>query len=314
MHPLIAHRLVLARVRFDLRAVQRDVPELDQPRLLTQPQDLLEQPLQGVQMALAKITHGAKVRSVQPRHHLWFMFVLVSIYLLLPALKAAFDSEDRRVIALTALVAFVFSFGNAFVNWCFEALLYLRALPLNTEDGKLKFFHPLDTQGLDPFGGYAWTLVYFIVGGLVGRRPTAWTEALGGWTLGLIFAVSAAALFGFGLLMSRALPGTMFDTVFGGYRSIPSLAMTLSALLLLAKLPPVQGRLEGAVTSLGGNTLGVYLIHVPMIRCADHFLTALAGLTATFATLLYAVAVLLLAWALTLLLKKVPLVGQLFRI
>ena len=67
-HPLIAHRLVLARIRLDLRAIQGHVPKLDQPRVLTQRQNLLEQALQSIQVALAKIAHGAKVRSVKPRH------------------------------------------------------------------------------------------------------------------------------------------------------------------------------------------------------------------------------------------------------
>ena len=67
-HPLIAHRLVLARVGLHLRTIERHVPELDQPRLLTQQQHLHEQPLQRPQVALAKIARRAKVRPVQSRH------------------------------------------------------------------------------------------------------------------------------------------------------------------------------------------------------------------------------------------------------
>ncbi len=67
-HPLITHRLVLARVGLHLRAIVRHAPELDQSRLLTQLQHLHEQPLQGRQVALTKIAHRAKVRPVQSRH------------------------------------------------------------------------------------------------------------------------------------------------------------------------------------------------------------------------------------------------------
>ena len=46
LHPPAAYRLVLRRVRLHLRAIECDMPELDHPRLLTQLQDLHEQPAQ----------------------------------------------------------------------------------------------------------------------------------------------------------------------------------------------------------------------------------------------------------------------------
>ena len=66
LHALVAHRLVLGGVRLDLRPVERDMTELRQPRLLAQLQNLPEQAGERLQMALAEVGDGAKIRRIEP--------------------------------------------------------------------------------------------------------------------------------------------------------------------------------------------------------------------------------------------------------
>jgi hypothetical protein len=75
-HVLVAHCLVPAGVGAQLGAVDRNVPQLDQTRGPTQPQNLHEQFRQRCQMPLAEVTDGAEVRPVQPgdRHHVHPLF------------------------------------------------------------------------------------------------------------------------------------------------------------------------------------------------------------------------------------------------
>jgi hypothetical protein len=54
LHPRIAHRLVLGRIGFDLRTIQRDMAELDQTSLGAQLQHLHKQTRQRFQMPPAK--------------------------------------------------------------------------------------------------------------------------------------------------------------------------------------------------------------------------------------------------------------------
>jgi hypothetical protein len=68
-HAPIAHGLVLAGVGSDLRPVQRHVPQLDQPRLPSQPQHLVEQLAQGLEVPPAKLAQGPEVRGVARRQH-----------------------------------------------------------------------------------------------------------------------------------------------------------------------------------------------------------------------------------------------------
>ena len=69
LHPLVTHRLMLRCVGLDLRAVQRHVPQLHQPRLLTQRQYLYEQARQRIHIILAKVGDGPEVRCVVRRQH-----------------------------------------------------------------------------------------------------------------------------------------------------------------------------------------------------------------------------------------------------
>ena len=65
-HPLVAHRLALGGVGFDLRSVQRHMAELDQARLSAQLQHLRKQRGERLQTPLAEVADRAEVRDVQP--------------------------------------------------------------------------------------------------------------------------------------------------------------------------------------------------------------------------------------------------------
>src|SRR6202040_4165668 len=57
------------RVRFDLRAIQCDVTEFDQPCCLTQLQNLQEQLAERLQMALTEVADRSEVRRIKRNNH-----------------------------------------------------------------------------------------------------------------------------------------------------------------------------------------------------------------------------------------------------
>jgi hypothetical protein len=59
---------VLGGIGLDLRTVDRHMAELRQPRLVTQLEDLDEQLLQVLQVALAEIGNGAEIRRIEPHN------------------------------------------------------------------------------------------------------------------------------------------------------------------------------------------------------------------------------------------------------
>ncbi len=70
LHAFVAHRLVFGGVRLDLRAVERDMPQLRQPGFFRQLQHLQKQPPQRRQMTLPEVGDRAKIwRVVRHDHH-----------------------------------------------------------------------------------------------------------------------------------------------------------------------------------------------------------------------------------------------------
>ena len=70
LHAFVAHRLVLGGVRLDLRAVERDMPQLRQPGFLRQLQHLQKQPHQRRQTTLPEVGDRAEIwRVVRHDHH-----------------------------------------------------------------------------------------------------------------------------------------------------------------------------------------------------------------------------------------------------
>ena len=69
LHALITHRFMFRRVRFDLRAIKRDMAEFDQPCRLAQLQNLQEQRAERLQMPLAEVADRAKIRRIERHNH-----------------------------------------------------------------------------------------------------------------------------------------------------------------------------------------------------------------------------------------------------
>src|SRR5712672_619727 len=57
------------RVRFDLRAIKRDMAEFDEPCGLAQLQNLQEQRAERLQMSLAEVADGSKIRRIERYNH-----------------------------------------------------------------------------------------------------------------------------------------------------------------------------------------------------------------------------------------------------
>ena len=70
LHAFVAHRLVFGGVRLDLRAVERDMPQLCKPGLFRQLQHLQKQPPQRRQMTLPEVGDRTKIWRVVRHDHM----------------------------------------------------------------------------------------------------------------------------------------------------------------------------------------------------------------------------------------------------
>ncbi len=233
------------------------------------------------------------------------MFVLVSIYLIVPVIKLAYDHKDRRVIYFLVATVFLFSFGTVCLGWVLNAIKL--ALGYNiVYDGRVSEWHPFDRQAVNPFSGYTWPLVYFIGGAFLisNLKKTITFSTL---RLFLVFVGSLFALFCYGMLVSQSLEGKRYDTVWNGYDSIPTLAMTLASVVVLYRVGSRDGKLGSLIAATGANTLGIYFLHIP-------FMAAIGSSKYISGNIGISIIILLLSTAVALLLKRVPGTAELFRI
>ena len=92
--------------------------------------------------------------------------------------------------------------------------------------------------------------------------------------------VSWLALFLFGVMKTN-MDGKLFDTVYDGYDSIPTLFMSITIFIFCSGLKLNNGKFNRVIESISSNTLGIYFIHVPIgIWLADVYKHA--GLTNFF--------------------------------
>lgn len=262
-----------------------------------------------------EIIRAALFLKQNVNNHLWFLFALVSIYIFLPVVKVAYDYHDTRIIRWMLLFLFVFSFGNLFGNWCLNVLYIVVGHRIDiTEAGDIKEHIPFSSQSINQFQGFYWAWVYFIIGGFLGRRDT-WcvTFAPNLLQLGGVFVASLLILFAYGLVVSPSLDSKMFDTGWDGYYSIPTLLMTISIFLAFRQIPYVEGKIADLISSAGTNTLGIYFTHMIVIKILNPFVYQLS-FSFVSVHILYTAFILLYSWAMTLVLRRTPLMAHLFKL
>lgn len=94
-----------------------------------------------------------------PAGYFWFMNALISIYLVYPLVKQAFDAKDRGPLFVVGAVIFGFTVCKDTLKLLLQACGMMTGHELASLLGGLSEFYI--------FGNYGYTLLYFISGGLL---------------------------------------------------------------------------------------------------------------------------------------------------
>ena len=235
---------------------------------------------------------------------LWFLFALVSVYILFPLTKLAFDQENKNILYWMLGTLFVFSFASHAANWLWNALVFMRGH--HVPEIKEKVFFNL--QDVVPFASYFYANVYFIIGGLLKdkvKTPLS-SPALGG----LIF-FSLTALCIYGVMLSR-ITGSIQDTVFPEYYSIPTFIGTTSIFILFMRHWNSGNKL---VASIGFNSLGIYLVHGTLSSVfRKYIMPSYAEYETAALNYVYTTLLVLLSLAIVMALRRIPVAKELVRI
>jgi len=187
--------------------------------------------------------------------HMWFAPMLAAVYLLVPLVRAAFDSADAQM--QKGLAFFVLGIGV----WGFllQDIAHVRAaVPV------LRSVDLSGMEALNPLRGmYGAMLVYFILGGYLHRQHDRLLR-VPFWLCAAMVLGGSAALFAEWYLVTIRTEA-MYDIVYGGYSCLPTLLMSvgmfIAAARMEARLQLSEGGCGGLIRLVGRNTLAVYYLH-----------------------------------------------------
>lgn len=193
--------------------------------------------------------------------YMWFMNALIAIYLIYPLIKLMFD-DNGAALKATVGVLLTFTVGK---DTLVEILNMLGVLSHH------EFSSILDkSYEFYIFGSYGYTLLYFIVGGMIARKMTVdgkiqWPCVKFTRTHAVIALVlSYVLLFAFQRFQHATEGINLY--VKNGYWLFPTFAMTVLFLMLSLTVNLRSGMVQKTVTLIGKNTFGIYMLQSMAIQ------------------------------------------------
>lgn len=247
-----------------------------------------------------------------PAGYFWFMNALIAVYLVLPLAKMAFDAERRIVLKALLAVLFGFTVGKD------TLVLVLQMFGTVMHHDFASILSSVDEYYI--FGSYGYVLLYFLVGGLIGK----WLSEQKEERLGLTHGVSICGIiicYIVTVLIQRyqhAVNGTNL-TVDNGYWLLPTFIAVILILSALAKAR-IQRFWARAFQLIGMNTFGVYMLHMAGLVLLSRLqglacFQVLGGMNSILVTVINVVlcaCVFAICLGISVVLRKVPYVGKLF--
>ena len=225
---------------------------------------------------------------------LWFLQKLFVLYLLFPVLKHLYDTHEK-LFNYVLLVLTISTYGVALVSMISGIF----------DVGVLKSLHFFLKQ-------YALTMgpsnfvVYFMLGGYLKRHwdtlPKKKLMIAGGVCAILAVAVGLGASF---------YTGATYTANFN-YSQIFLLVTIVGAFVACSKIPFNNPVVNKVLTTVGDNTMGIYLLHQMVIRAMGAYLDLPTD--TLWWRLLWSLVVLVTSLGITCLLRKIPKVSYLVKL
>ena len=232
---------------------------------------------------------------------LWFIFALLSVYLLFPVLSAI--KPSRKVLIYLAGISFLFGFCIKELEvWgqAFGSIFTDREFTLSVLDNYLS-----------PFGTYVNCIFFFVYGFLLAEKLREWN----GSPLRKQVCISCCLiLFGIALMMleRRVEFGTFnynWQPLSEQYMRVGTVLMATGLFSLFSRIPFCEEKC-GILVKISTHTIDIYYIHAIIVRLAyDHlFEQRYAGV---FPNYLRALAVLALSYWIGKIIRSIPLIRKL---
>lgn len=256
-----------------------------------------------------------------PSGFFWFLNALIGLHLIVPLLKMAFDALDRRILWSVLWIVF----GFAFVRCTLRIFLNFADAAYKTDlssvlDNVARFYM---------FGFYGYVIVYFVAGGLLMEKFMKYRDPETGrfaWPFprfGMMAAIACLVFCQVLLFVIQYFDSKFLDSGYqldDSYQLIPGLLGTLLIFALFLMFRPSR-RLSRVFTEIGSHTFGMYTTHVLLILVFLHVeertglsaaLNSINPLLALVVSLVMIAILFALAWCVSWLGSRIPVVKKLF--
>ena len=259
--------------------------------------------IRGERLSVSEIIKGIFHLKQGWINHLWFLQAIVVIYVFFPLILTVFKFRRDYFIYFLVLIM-IFSFGNTLLSHLTTLCSLILKLP-NIRSG-MNFF-----GGFNPVNGInGYSLGYFLIGGLFLYNRQLFNNTKYKILASICIIFSSTLLFLFGVFVSKRT-NEIWDIVWFGYDSIFTLINVISIAIL--SLGYTHSGLVGkGVKLVADNSLGIYLLNITIGSMLWPYFTSYSiaksfSINIAFASLLLTACLLL-----TLALKRIPIIKELF--
>ncbi len=263
--------------------------------------------IKGNEYTFKSFIYSISILESGTLNQLWYMYALISIYIIYPIIKEMYDKENKILLYYFLGMTFILTFGNVFINILCNVYEYLNGSNVFVDNG-YNFFRNINIYRGTP--GY--TFVYFIVGALLGKYIRNNGENIKLYIPIITLILGQLLLFGYGIIMTKS-NNTTFDVVFDGYDTIMTLIMSVSIFIVAFKIDYILQKLSRILNIIGDNTLGIYLIHPIIGWSLIEWYRNIPKSTNIFMNLLFGLLVMLISLGISLVIKKIPFIKKLLK-
>lgn len=232
--------------------------------------------------------------------HLWFLGILVCIYLIFPLLNVVYES-NRKIFIYFVAIGSIMIFGNSLLNEMATLCTVIIQHPKMIEN--LNFFHIFN-----PFKDtYSFAFIYFCLGGLAygyKDKIAVWAENKGTKIAVYSLIMNLCCLFAIGLMYSN-FTDRPWDTVWNGQTTIFTLCSVMSVFVVAVRYKEKNA----VIQKISQNTLGIYLIHVIVLRFMERILPV-SLMTHLGVSVLYIAVIMMLSLGITEIIHRIPIVHR----
>lgn len=235
--------------------------------------------------------------------HLWFLQNLISLYIFFPIIKIVHDS-NKKVYNYLAITMIFFSVGINFLNSICQLICKLSNIE-NLSAMILNNFNKINPYINNMF------LCYFIIGGIVFEKKNIFENKKNVFYAVMLGLISWIIAIAFGYTMSKLNNKTYTENF--NYNQI-YLIITIIGLYALSTLYINKNNnlLNRFITSVGKNTMGIYLIHCIILEILKKYINIWNA--SFFQRLVISFDVLIISWLISIMIMKIPKVNKILKI